>query len=144
MNSRVAFYRPIENAFLGFDNLFEQMERQLSNSTIDNFPPYNLFRDSDDGYTIEMALAGYSKENVSVEHDKRQSMLSITATAANEKQDEARQTLRIGIARRQVKRNFTISDKLEVESASMADGMLTVKLRQIQKPEENLLRIAVA
>lgn len=112
--------------FLGFDNLFKEMDRLTTNQK-DNFPPYNLYQ-RDGELTLELALAGYKKENVSVtvEGDK------LTISGDANKVDEENPLIK-GIARRSFRRQFILHEGHEVKDATMADGLLTVTVVKIAK-----------
>lgn len=137
----------VESSFLGFDNLFSQLDRMMeaSKTTAATFPPFNLFR-NEDGYTIEMALAGYKKDDIKISHDKKNRLLTISYDGALSDEyaaTETRQLIRGGIAKRKFQQTFTVADTIEVESAVMVDGLLSIKLRQIEREEDKPLLISI-
>lgn len=155
--SRLTFFSPAEildSRFLGFDRLFSELE-QLSKGDVRsaNFPPVNIYRDGEAGYTIELALAGYKRGDVKVEHDRKKGLLTVTgegkqSVASSQAEDgsitvETRQVVRQGIATRSFTRVFTMADDLEVASASLEDGMLTIVIKKVIREEDKPLLIAV-
>jgi molecular chaperone IbpA len=138
----------VESSFLGFDNIFNQLDRMIEASKIPapTFPPFNLFRD-EGGYTIEMALAGYKKDDIKVSHDRKNRLLTISHDGSLSDEyatTENRQLIRGGIARRKFQQTFTVADNLQVESATMVDGLLSIKLRLIEREEDKPLLISIS
>ena len=113
---------------IGFDRLFEDMER-ISNIN-DNFPPYNVIKSSDDSYLIELAVAGFNKEEINIEY--KDSILSVTGD------NTARQELEFvhkGISERNFKRAWTLGEHVKVKSATVVNGLLVISLER-EIPEE--------
>jgi len=113
---------------IGFDRLFEDMER-ISNIN-DNFPPYNVIKSSDDSYLIELAVAGFNKEEINIEY--KDSILSVTGD------NTARQELEFvhkGISERSFKRAWTLGEHVKVKSATVVNGLLVISLER-EIPEE--------
>jgi molecular chaperone IbpA len=118
-------------ATIGFDRLFEEMDRQFANSASQGYPPYNIAQLNDDEYVITLAVAGFSMDSLDIEKDKN--ILKIEGTAP--KGDENVNYLHKGIAGRNFRREFTLADHVEVVSASLDNGMLNVYLKR-EVPEE--------
>jgi molecular chaperone IbpA len=118
-------------ATIGFDRLFEQMDRQFANSASQGYPPYNIAQLNDDEYVITLAVAGFGMDNLDIEKDKN--ILKIEGTAP--KGDEDVNYLHKGIAGRNFRREFTLADHVEVVNASLDNGMLNVYLKR-EVPEE--------
>ena len=108
---------------------FEDLHRRL-NSGKQNFPPYNVIKDGDKTL-VEVALAGYSKDDIRVVVED--ATLSIEGSGDPDNKD--RQHLHRGIAKRKFKTSFSLAEYVEVISADFKDGLLTVALEQIV-PEE--------
>lgn len=134
--------RPLQTSMLGFDRLLEEVNKALySTEKTSHFPPFNLLK-VEDGYVIEMALAGFKKEDIQIEHDKKNNTLKISGSV-NKTSGPDGEIIHLGIASRQFSRLFTVAENLEVESAKMENGILTVKLRQIEKEEDKPLLISI-
>ena len=111
---------------VGFDRLFNDLQRYtINNTSSTGFPPYNITNDEDE-YTIDMALAGFSKEDLEIE------VKAGTLTVRSLKEsDERTALLHRGIAYRKFERKFTLADDIIVNNASLENGMLTIKLERI-------------
>ena len=119
-------------ATIGFDRMFNELERQFANSPNGNgYPPYNIAQINDDEYMISVAVAGFGMDNLSIEKDGK--MLKIEGTAP--KGDENVNYLHKGIGGRNFRREFTLADHVEVENATLELGMLNVHLKR-EVPEE--------
>jgi molecular chaperone IbpA len=101
-----------------------------------NYPPYNII-DSDDGTCIEVALAGYSKDDINVFIEDNILHVSYEKTETNEENMRYK-----GIAKRSFKRTFALSDAIEVKSATMIDGLLRIKLKEIT-PETKRISVTI-
>ena len=119
-------------ATIGFDQMFNELERQFANSPNGNgYPPYNIAQINEDEYMISLAVAGFGMDNLEIEKDGK--MLRIEGTAP--KGDEDVNYLHKGIGGRNFRREFTLADHVEVESAGLELGMLNVHLKR-NIPEE--------
>lgn len=138
--------QPLHARFLGFDRLFDELDRALANtsSTVSSmgFPPFNLYKEKD-GYSIELALAGYKKSDIYVRHDKKSGTLTIGSDGGDGPSTADRELLKGGIAARAFDRVFTVADNLVVKSAEMADGLLVVRLETVEREEDKPLLIPV-
>jgi len=122
---------------IGFDSMFDRLlgpsTQHVSNSQ--GYPPYNIRKDGDTKYFIEMAVAGLSEEDLEVE--LKETVLEIRSKQSTE--DEANYVHR-GIAKRTFERSFTLSDDIVVKGCDLTNGMLTVELEKII-PEEKRARL---
>lgn len=119
-------------ATIGFDRLFEQMERQFANSPNgQGYPPYNVAQLNEDEFMISLAVAGFGMENLSIEKDGDQLRVEGTAPGG----DEEVNYLHKGIGARNFRREFTLADHVDVEAANLELGMLNIHLKR-NIPEE--------
>ena len=127
--------RDFERAFqasVGFDSFFSRLFDVDSGATASTgYPPYNIKKTGEYAYQIEMALAGFSKDELQVE--VADGTLSIK-TVPSEK-EEGQDFLHRGIAKRQFSRKFTLSDDVVVKGADLYNGLLTIDLERVI-PEE--------
>jgi molecular chaperone IbpA len=123
---------PLYRNTVGMDRLFDRIVNQIdAAASAGNYPPYDIIRVSDDRYEIRVAAAGFRQGEIEVEfHEGR---LTITGTHDAEMQPEL-DYLHHGISNRGWTRQFTLADYVEVNSATMTDGILTVQLER-QVPE---------
>ena len=121
----------LHRATVGFDRLFDELDRQFANSASQGYPPYNIAQINDNEYVITLAVAGFGMDNLDITKDKN--ILTIEGTSP--KGDETVNYLHKGIAGRNFSRSFTLADHVEVERASLDNGMLNVYLKR-EVPEE--------
>lgn len=121
---------------VGFDRTFDRLfDYATHQATSTGFPPYNIVKDGDYNYTIEMALAGYSKKDIEVE--VADGVLSIKSIKES---DGKENSLYHGIANRQFTRKFTLADDIIVKDGKLEDGMLSIELERVI-PEEKKPRL---
>ena len=119
-------------ATIGFDRLFDDMDRMFQNSPNGNgYPPYNIAQLNEDEYMISIAVAGFGMDNLEITKDGDQ--LKIEGTAP--KGDSEVNYLHKGIGGRNFRREFTLAEHVNVENASLELGMLNVHLKR-DVPEE--------
>lgn len=116
--------------FLGFQ---DQINRWNNLTTIKptSFPPYNLIKVDDDNYTIELALAGYSKTDVEITVEKD----LLTVKSVEKEEDKDSTVLHQGIAKRLWTQKFVLGEWMAVKDATLKDGLLTIKVER-ELPEE--------
>jgi molecular chaperone IbpA len=114
---------------VGFDDIFDQLST-LSQYETPNYPPYNIKKVGKDKYQLDMALAGFKKEDVIVEVNDN--TLTVSGKSADKEDDSF---VHKGIARRAFKRQWTLAEHLEVKDAQLKDGVLTVDMK-LNLPEE--------
>ena len=120
---------------VGYDKIFDNLSRYVDNNVSSTgFPPYNIRKEGDYHYVIEMALAGFSKEDIEIE------VADGTLSVRSDKKDDASDNLYRGISFRKFNRKFTLSDDIVVNDAALDNGMLTINLERIV-PEEKKPRL---
>jgi len=127
---------------LGFEPLFDRLQR-LSESTdrSSNYPPYNIRKDGN-FFSIEIAVAGLSKEDIDVE--LANGVLSIGYDGAKgEVVNETNEVVYQGIAQRAFKQQFTLSEDVIVQGAELINGLLTINLEKIIPEEKKSKKIEI-
>ena len=119
---------------IGFDDMFDQFEKMLGNGHLtmqSNYPPYNIRKTGKDNYAIEVALAGFSKNDVEVEFEDN--LLTVRTKQNSNSQDENSEgeIIHKGISQRQFARSFTIADDVKVGEAQLKDGLLVISCERI-------------
>ena len=124
--------RNFDRTFVGFDQIRNMLNDELNKGTAfagapQNFPPYNIRKTDDNKYVIELAVAGFGKQDIEIElnEDKLTIRGELKSGAA---QDEY---LFRGIAFRNFLRTFTLNDQVVVQNASLVNGILKVFLERI-------------
>ena len=118
------------NAFLGFDHLFDELEK-ITNHANDTYPPHNVVKSDDMKYDIELAVAGFSENDITIE--LKEHVLYIKGDREKRRKDEA--YVHKGISGRKFSKSFRLSEYAEVSGADLTDGILTVSIEVIL-PEE--------
>jgi molecular chaperone IbpA len=114
----------LNRALVGFDRYFNN---QLQNS---NYPPHNIVKYSDDTYAIEVAVAGFSKEEVTVEVDQDQLTIRGIKNRPNTETGQV-EYLHRGLAARDFEQTFTLAEYMEVRGAKVDNGMLQIDIQRI-------------
>lgn len=121
---------------VGYDRIFDHLSRYVDNNTTSTgFPPYNIRKEGDYNYVIEMALAGFGKKDIEVE--VAEGTLSVKSVKENTEDDS---TVYRGISYRKFERKFTLAEDLIVNGATLENGMLTIDLERVV-PEEKKPRL---
>ena len=118
-------------ATIGFDRMFDELEKTFANAKATAYPPYNIVQINDDEFMISVAVAGFAMADLDIVKDKN--ILRIEGTSPES--DEEVEYLHKGIGARNFRREFTLADHVEVESASLEVGMLNIHLKR-EVPEE--------
>lgn len=131
-------FTPYRRTTVGFDRLFDLLERQARAQGGDNYPPFNIERRGEDAYRITLAVAGFRPDELDI---TAQQNLLVVKGAKPELDD--RQYLHVGIANRGFERRFELADFVRVEHADLSDGLLVIDLvREVpeaMKPKKVLI-----
>ena len=116
---------------VGFDRVFENINNvsELSN----NYPPYNIIKKDDERFIIELAAAGFRKDEFDIQHVPEGNKLVVKGT--QERDEDTRDYYHKGIAARNFTKTFALSEDVKVEDADFKDGMLYINLVR-EVPEE--------
>ena len=117
------FTSPMARQFVGFDSLFDELNK-LSDRKEPNYPAYNIAKDDDEHYRIEIALAGFAATDISIQTEK--GMLTIEA----QKADDNGSYIHQGIAARAFSKMFRLAEYMKVDDAQFVDGILTIFLHR--------------
>jgi len=119
---------------IGFDDMFDQFESMLGNGHLtmqSNYPPYNIRKTGKDNYAIEVALAGFSKDDVEVEFEDNLLTVRTKQVSKLEENNSGEEMIHKGISQRQFARSFTIADDVKINSAQLKDGLLIISCERI-------------
>lgn len=128
----------LNRALVGFDRLFDTFESRFANQLSTNYPPYNVVKTDDDHYSIEVAVAGFKKDEISVEIDQDQ--LTIKGESSTPNEATSRQYLHKGLSSRDFVRQFTLAEHMIVKGAEIRDGILTISIERVI-PEDKKPRL---
>ena len=123
---RTVDFSPLYRSVVGFDRLAALLDQAAAQDSAAGYPPYNIERTDENAYRIEIAVAGFRPEELTIE--VKENLLTVTGRkAAN---DDARKFLHRGLAERNFERRFQLADYVIVTDASLADGLLSVSLKR--------------
>ena len=114
---------------VGFDRVFDRLVDYDTNYTTGGFPPYNIRKTDDFKHIIEIALAGFSKDEIEVVLTDGVLEIKSRDTVTTEKPKD--DLIHKGIAKRAFTRKFTLADDIEVKDAKLENGLLVIELEQI-------------
>lgn len=106
---------------VGFDRLFDMLEN--SNFGAENYPPFDLIKVDDNCYRIEVAVAGFGKDEIEI--TSQQNVLLVRGQKSD---DDGSNYVHRGIANRSFERRFALADHIQVRGADLRDGMLAIEL----------------
>ena len=116
------------SAFVGFDHLFDELDRVARHAN-DNYPPHNIVKTDETKYVIELAVAGFSRNELDIEVKDR----SLTVTGNHE--NRGREYIHKGISAKKFSKTFRLSEYVQVNGADLVDGILAIEL-EVVVPEE--------
>lgn len=119
-------FRPYYRSSVGFDRLFDLLQnaRSIAQSG-DNWPRYDIVRLGEDSYSIRMAVAGFSRDELSLSYEPN--LLVVRGSKADKDDVEY---LHRGLPTRSFERKFELADYVEVAGAALEDGLLTIELKR--------------
>ncbi|WP_427790481.1 Hsp20 family protein [Brevundimonas diminuta] len=127
-------FSPLYRSAVGFDRLARQLESAARSSQENGWPPYNIETTGEDAYRIEIAVAGFSADELNIE--AKENLLTVTGkkatetTAADNDGAAKRTFLHRGLAERDFERRFQLADYVVVKGAGLANGLLTIDLKR--------------
>lgn len=125
MNTTINF-RPYYRSSIGFDRLFSLLENaSRAAQSGDNWPRYDIVRTSEDGYCITMAVAGFSRDELSLSYEP-----NLLVVRGNKADKDNVEYLHRGLATHSFVRKFELADYVEVVGAALEDGLLTIDLKR--------------
>ena len=132
-NKALSIFNRLRPVTIGFDNVFDHFERMIDDHNFNtmvatNFPPYNIVKTGDYTYDVELALAGFSKDDIDVEY--KDNMLTVKSKEKS-KDADVDGMLHRGISKRWFSKAFTIADDVEVKGAELKDGLLKISMERI-------------
>ena len=132
-------FSPLYRSSIGFDRVFNLLDDASKVTTIDNWPPYDIAKFGDDEYRITVAVAGFSRSDLSMTQE--QNLLMVIGQKSEEADGEY---LHRGIAGRAFERRFQLADHVKVTAATLKDGLLTINLKREIPEEMKPRRIEIA
>ena len=118
-------FTPLYRSSVGFDRLASLLDNALrSDTTASGYPPYNIEMHEENQYSITIAVAGFSQNDLDIQVEK--GVLTVRGKKSDEGIDH--KYLYQGIANRAFERKFNLADYIEVSGAEINNGLLTIHL----------------
>ena len=128
MTNALTIFNQLRPHTIGYDSIFDHFNDIFEGSELQtSYPPYDIIKHNEAKYDIQIALAGYSKEDIVIE--VKENTLSIKSIR-KENENEV-EVLHKGIAKRFFERHFTIADDVKVNGAALKNGLLVVSLERV-------------
>ena len=142
MTNLSTYIRSYDPFLVGFDrifNQFNQLETYNTSYTSSGYPPYDIVR-NEENYTINLACAGFTEEDLSVE--LKEGSLSISGEI-KDKETDVSNYLHKGIGTRKFKRSFTLAETVEVRNVSLNNGVLSVEMENVLPEHKRPKKFAI-
>jgi molecular chaperone IbpA len=124
---RSAFdFAPYRRSTVGFDRLFDMLENSSFGQTQENYPPFDLIREGDNEYRIQLAVAGFRPDEIDI--TAQQNVLIVSGRKNEESDEQGANFVYRGIANRSFERRFALADHIQVRGADLKDGLLSIEL----------------
>ena len=122
-------FTPLYRSAVGFDRLAGLLETAARTSQENGWPPYNIETTGENAYRIEIAVAGFKPDELTLE--VKENLLTVTGRkTANDEAGTERTYLHRGLAERDFERRFQLADYVVVKGADLADGLLSIELNR--------------
>src|SRR5690349_15431796 len=124
---RSAFdFAPFRRSTVGFDRLFDMLESSNGAQAQENYPPFDLIKEGDNEYRIQLAVAGFKPDEIDI--TAQQNVLIVSGRKSDETDEKGTDFIYRGIANRSFERRFALADHIQVKGADLKDGMLLIDL----------------
>jgi molecular chaperone IbpA len=127
---------PLYRTLVGFDRIASLMDQAARLDSAPGYPPFNIEQTAEDGFRIELAVAGFSQDDLTIEYKQN----SLVVTGARKQPEAPRNYLHRGIAERSFERRFGLADHVRVAGARLEHGLLTIdlvrELPEVLKPRK--------
>jgi molecular chaperone IbpA len=127
----------LSKALVGFDRIFDDMERRYAGQPTNNYPPYNIARVAENLYDIAIAVTGFEKDEIAVQIEANE--LTVRGERKQSQESEP-EYLHRGLALRDFERSFTLAEHMKVRKAEIKNGILSIRIER-EIPEEMKPRV---
>jgi len=131
----------LHRASIGFDRLFNELDRSFTNSQSQGYPPYNILQINEDEFMISLAVAGFTMDNLDITKDRN--VLTIEGAMPKVSDEKTPNYIHKGIAERNFRREFRLAEHVDIVGASLELGMLNVHLHRDVPAELQPRKIAI-
>lgn len=141
MNLHKEIYGGLRPLSIGFDDVFNRLDQLKEMNSAQSFPPYNIIQIDEETFNIELAIAGYDKDSVSI--TRQECELLVEGQTAADNVRKYPKYIHKGISGRNFKRSFALAEDVEVIGASFENGILTIGLKRIVPEEKKPQKIEI-
>ena len=129
--STLSLFNKLRPVSVGFDSVFDHFESIFNDSPSlhTNYPPYDIMKTDEHSYVIELAVAGFSKKDISVTVEN--GVLTVESDREGNAESSGEEIIHRGISKRYFKKSFSISDDVEIRGAELKDGLLRISMKKI-------------
>ena len=129
--STLSLFNKLRPVSVGFDSVFDHFESMFNDlpTMHSNYPPYDIVKTDQHSYVIELAVAGFSKKDISVTVEN--GVLTVESNREGQSETNGEEIIHRGISKRYFKKSFSISDDVEIRGAELNDGLLRVSMEKI-------------
>ena len=132
-NKSLSIFNQLRPVTVGFDPIFDRFESMMDgeffNIPTTNYPPYNIVRTGDYTYDIELALAGFGKDDIDVKYED--GVVTVKSVHETKEDKDGDGVQYRGISKRHFTKSFTIADDVVVQGAELKDGLLKIAMERI-------------
>lgn len=121
-------FSPLYRSVVGFDRLASLLEAAAKSEAATNWPPYNIESVGENAYRVEIAVAGFKPEELSVE--VKENLLTVSGRKTANDDSDGKRYLHRGLAERSFDRRFQLADYVIVTDARLEDGLLSISLKR--------------
>jgi molecular chaperone IbpA len=124
---RSAFdFAPYRRSTVGFDRLFDMLENNNLGQSQENYPPFDLIKKGENDYCIQLAVAGFTRDEIDI--TAQQNVLLVSGRKSEENDEKSGDFIYRGIANRSFERRFALADHIQVKGADLKHGLLSIEL----------------
>lgn len=133
-------FKDFDKFFVGFDDTYNRLAKLHDDVTkfVPNYPPYNIKKVEDNKYVVEVAVAGFARQDIEITLEDNKLIISGNTT------DDSGNYLFKGIAARAFTRTFALDDHIEIKDAALLNGMLKIALERIVPEHKKPRKIEIA
>jgi len=125
---RTVDFTPLYRSVVGFDRLAQLLEQAAKTESATNWPPYNIESTGEDAWRIELAVAGFKSDELTLE--VKENLLTVTGRKTANDEGAERRYLHRGLAERDFERRFQLADYVIVTDANLENGLLSISLKR--------------
>jgi len=124
---------------IGFDRLFDTLDRTFANSKADgNYPPHNIIKIDDTHYAIQVAVAGFTEDELDIEFKD-----NVLTVKGEKKVKDEQEYIHRGISNRNFTRTFPLVENMEIKGATVVNGILAISIEHVVPEEQKPKKIAI-